>query len=150
MIDGIDYIPAALTKIRLQKEIFILDIEQGHEVFIPLELQIDNYPISYRFYDSIINHTQSTASVETKEYFKFKNNFRFNFYKNESFQQKLFEKLGLTDKAFDVDDTSNKLTFKHKIVNEKEHCLVNHHTSQHSKGLQKSKYLVIDENMERI
>lgn len=106
--------------------------------------------MSYQYYDSILNHAQSTASVETKEYFKFKNNFRFNFYKNGNFQQKLFEKLGLTDKPFDENDTTNKLTFKHKIVNEKENNLVNHHTSQHAKGLQKSKYLVIDENMERI
>ena len=80
-----NYIVAALTKIKLQKEMFVLELEMGHEVFIPKELQIDNYPISYQFYDSIINHTQSTASVETKEYFKFKNNFRFNFYKNENF-----------------------------------------------------------------
>tara|TARA_B110000285_G_C15093130_1_gene600289 strand:- start:1459 stop:1806 length:348 start_codon:yes stop_codon:yes gene_type:complete len=85
VLKGMNYIVAALTKIKLQKEMFVLELEMGHEVFIPKELQIDNYPISYQFYDSIINHTQSTASVETKEYFKFKNNFRFNFYKNENF-----------------------------------------------------------------
>ena len=38
LLNGIDYITAALIKIKLQKEIFIMDIEQGHEVFIPQEL----------------------------------------------------------------------------------------------------------------
>jgi hypothetical protein len=38
VLAGVNYIVAALTKIRLQKEMFVLDLEMGHEVFIPKEL----------------------------------------------------------------------------------------------------------------
>jgi hypothetical protein len=96
-------------------------------------LSIERYPISYHYYDAILNYTQNLVSTDTKEYFKFKNNFRFNFYKNENFKQKLLEKIGINEGT--TDNNPGKLTFKHKIVNEKERDLINHHTSQHAKGL---------------
>ena len=42
------------------------------------------------------------------------------------------------------------MTYKHKIVNEKESNKINHHSSNHIQTLQKSKYLVIDDDMNRV
>jgi hypothetical protein len=42
------------------------------------------------------------------------------------------------------------MTFKHKVVNEKEFNQINHHYSHHSTALQKSNYLIIDDDIDRI
>ena len=43
-----------LNKIRLAKEIFVIDIEKGGEVFIPVELNQGDIGRSFRFYDSLV------------------------------------------------------------------------------------------------
>jgi len=43
-----------------------LELEQGVEVYIPNELSVDRYPISYRFYDPIILISNSMISLEAK------------------------------------------------------------------------------------
>ena len=48
------YIPALLEKIKLTKEVFIYDVEQGTEVFIPCALTQYNMPVSFIYYDSTI------------------------------------------------------------------------------------------------
>jgi len=85
-VDKVLFIKLLLKKIELAKEIFILEIEQGQEVFIPAELSIDQYPMSFRFYDMILNFTKEAVSQETKEFHSFKNTFRLNFYQNENVQ----------------------------------------------------------------
>ena len=37
------------------KQIFLLEVEQGGEVFIPRELNQSDYPVSFRFYNFINN-----------------------------------------------------------------------------------------------
>ena len=53
------------------------------------------------------------------------------------------------DKLFGADEDS-KLTFKYQVVNKKESNLINHYTSEHTKTLQKSKYIQIDDNVENL
>ena len=48
------FITALLEKIKLSKEVFMYDVEQENEVFIPKELSQDSFPISFIYYDSII------------------------------------------------------------------------------------------------
>ena len=43
-----------LQKIRLAKEIFVIEIEQGGEVFIPWELNQGDIGRSFRYYDSLV------------------------------------------------------------------------------------------------
>lgn len=54
LISGPRYIEALLARIRLSKEMFLLDLQQGMEVLIPYELSQDHLPMSYRFYDFIL------------------------------------------------------------------------------------------------
>ena len=42
-----------LRRIELAKELFILEIETGQEVFIPKDLTMDHMPYTMRFYDPI-------------------------------------------------------------------------------------------------
>jgi len=46
-VRGLDFIYTLLKRIDLAREMFILDIEQGHEVYIPDELSIKAVPLSY-------------------------------------------------------------------------------------------------------
>jgi hypothetical protein len=38
------YLMAVIKKIELQKAMFVLELEQGQEVYIPNELSCDSYP----------------------------------------------------------------------------------------------------------
>ena len=60
--DKILFIKLVLKKIELAKKLFVLEIEQGEEVFIPAEISINSYPMSFRFYDSILNFTNNSVS----------------------------------------------------------------------------------------
>ena len=98
-LKGIHYVRAALMKLKLAKEIFILDMEQGREIYIPDELCIESYPESFRYYDCIIRLVRSALSDDMKQYYSFKNSFRMEFYQTEDVKQKLFEKLGIYEKT---------------------------------------------------
>ena len=54
MLKGLFFIETLLTKIKLAKQIFVLDVEQGQEVFILDDLSQRFLPPSFRFYDPII------------------------------------------------------------------------------------------------
>jgi hypothetical protein len=58
------------------------------------------------------------VSQETKEFFKFKNKFRINFFRNENVKQKFLEEMGIIEPS--MVQTDGKMTYKHKVVNEKE------------------------------
>ena len=61
----------------------------------------------------------------------------------------MLEKLGIVDAPIDSTDV-NKLTFRHAIVNEKNSSEINHTMSLHAKSLQKSRYLSIDDDIQRL
>jgi len=42
-----------MKSIDLTKKLFVLDIEQGNEVWIPKSLSLDGYPKSFQYYDPI-------------------------------------------------------------------------------------------------
>mmetsp|Transcript_2861 Transcript_2861/g.4446 ORF Transcript_2861/g.4446 Transcript_2861/m.4446 type:complete len:200 (-) Transcript_2861:1415-2014(-) len=48
------FIKVLLLKIDLIKQLFVLELEQGLEVFIPPELSIEKYPLNFQFYDHIL------------------------------------------------------------------------------------------------
>jgi hypothetical protein len=55
-------------KLKLVKEIFVLEIEQGREVSIPKELNQNDLPYSFRYYDPLITFIQETVSKQRKTY----------------------------------------------------------------------------------
>ena len=61
-ISGKAFLNALLRRIELAKEMFILEIETGQEVFIPKDLTFDSLPYSMRYYDPIIAYVQENVS----------------------------------------------------------------------------------------
>lgn len=69
MLKGLFFIETLLTKIKLAKQIFVLDIEQGQEVFVLDDLSQRALPMSFKYYDPIIKIICSKMSSESKLYF---------------------------------------------------------------------------------
>lgn len=61
MIRGPRYIEALLMKIRMGKEMFLIELELGNEILIPVDISQDQYPNSFRYYDSILQLIQLNA-----------------------------------------------------------------------------------------
>lgn len=53
-LSGILYVNAILIKIEQAKKLFVIDFSEGCEVYIPSDLSQNNLPISFRYYDPII------------------------------------------------------------------------------------------------
>ena len=79
-LPGILYIRAMLLKIELSKQIFVLEVQDGHEVFIAKDLSQQNMPISFRFYDPIIHIILDKMTAESSDYFKLKNTLKKEIY----------------------------------------------------------------------
>lgn len=47
-------IKVCLAKIKIARDMFILEMEQGCETFIPHELSQDRLPMNFWFYDPIL------------------------------------------------------------------------------------------------
>jgi hypothetical protein len=55
-VTGVTFIKAALRKISVCKQLFVLDLEQGTEVYMSKELNQNSFPMAFRYYDGILNH----------------------------------------------------------------------------------------------
>jgi len=69
LLHGLFFIETLLRKIKLAKQIFVLDLEQGQEVFILSDLSQRNLPLSFRYYDPIIKIVFNRMTQESKQYF---------------------------------------------------------------------------------
>ena len=72
------FIKCSLLRIDLIKKKFILELEQGQEVYIPPELSCDSYPTSFRYYDPIIQMVNFYTSLESKLFHQLKTQFNIN------------------------------------------------------------------------
>ena len=79
-LPGILYIRAMLMKIELSKQIFVLEIQDGLEVFICKDLSQQDMPLSFRFYDPIIHIILEKMTNESSDYFKLKNTLKKEIY----------------------------------------------------------------------
>lgn len=104
------------------KELFLFDIEEGSQVFIPKQLSQDQFPYSMRYYDSVIGYIQENINEETRQLFDLKNSVAFAIHKHSDFKIQLLESLGIIDNG-----KQKKLSFKHAAVNKKKKIEVNHH-----------------------
>lgn len=70
---GLTYIEITLKQIQLAKQLFILNIEQGEEAIIPIQLSQKNLQLSYRFYDPILKIIQDECSDSKRDFYSLKN-----------------------------------------------------------------------------
>jgi hypothetical protein len=72
---GVFLIMAILKRIEISKKLFLIDIEQGREVFIPNDLQQKKLPMTFRYFDPILQYIQESISKEKKQFFALKTSF---------------------------------------------------------------------------
>ena len=60
------FVEAILEKMKIIKDVFLWEIEEGIESFIPKELSQDHMPSSYRYYDPIIAIISENISQPTR------------------------------------------------------------------------------------
>jgi hypothetical protein len=71
-ISGTMYLKLMLQHIKVAKQLFILHVEQGTEVFILENLSQDDLPMSLRYYDPILKIVQEDCNMEKKDVFLLK------------------------------------------------------------------------------
>jgi len=69
----LEYVLCLIKRIEIAKQLFVIDIEQGTEVFIPPDLRMNTFPLSFQFNDPILMIIHSRMSDDRKEYFIKKN-----------------------------------------------------------------------------
>jgi hypothetical protein len=134
---------AILKRIEISKKLFLIDIEQGREVFIPTDLQQRKLPMTFRYFDPILQYIQESISKEKKQFFALKTSFNLEQMRDRDILSKIRRKIiGLDD-----NEVENKLYQKYsKISHNTVEDLINHRKSIHSLSLQRSDYVCVEPN----
>lgn len=99
-LKGPNYLRLQIKKYQISKKTFVLEIEQGNEVFIPRELSLMDIPISCRYYNPIINIVRITMSQSSQGFYFLKNKMvRESANKTDNLVDVLLEKLGLIQRS---------------------------------------------------
>ena len=48
------YVRALLQKMEISKQLFVMDVQDGQEVFVSKDLSQQQFPLSFRYYDPLI------------------------------------------------------------------------------------------------
>jgi hypothetical protein len=96
-LTDIFYLKAVLRKIELQKKMFVLELEQGQEVYIPNELSCDTYPQGFRFYDPIIQIVNHLFTSDNQVYHTLKTEFNLDKIKGSDWVKDLLIYVGVLE-----------------------------------------------------
>lgn len=144
---GIFMIMAILKRIEISKKIFIIDIEQGQEVFIPGDLQQNKLPMTFRYFDPILQYIQESISKEKKQYFALKTSFNLEQMRDRDFIAKTSRKIiGLDDNGVDKKLVNKYSKISHNDVED----TINHMDSVHALSLQRSDYVCVEHKQSKI
>ena len=134
---NLTFIKITLKEINLFKETFVIQMSQGNEVFIPIQLAQRQMSICYQFYDPIFQIIEEFCSNEKKNLFAQKIDLEMKIaQKEEGFLKNWFQSIAKS-KNFDQDDQENEVRFKHNSINDDSSLnMVNYLASEHVKCLQ--------------
>ena len=63
----------------------------------------------------------------------------------------MMERLGILDvEDINGNNVKNRFSFKFSVINHKERETLNHHNSNHTMTIQRSKYLIIEDDIKRL
>lgn len=127
----------------MQKK-FILELEQGQEVYIPDELSCDQYPNSFGYYDPLIQVINLHFQNSSKSYFQIKTQFNLNKIKNTNLQRQILINLGV------LEGEIKKPVHRFSAINQMGVPYLRHTDTHHSVGLQRSRYLLVDTDEDRL
>lgn len=71
-VTGIVFVFLQLKIIKIQQDIFLLDMKQGRECLIPKAISISEFPESFRYYDPVLSWLQQNIDDHTKHVFNVK------------------------------------------------------------------------------
>lgn len=69
IITGYTIVNSILKKIEVQKDLLVLDVQLGKEVFLGAEFSMSNLPASFRYYDPILRIIQKKLKPSRTRYF---------------------------------------------------------------------------------
>lgn len=72
VLQDIFFIKALLMKFELSKRLFVLEIEQGQEVYIPEDMSQRKLPLSFLYYDPVLRIIDSLIDPKTKNFYNLK------------------------------------------------------------------------------
>lgn len=107
-VHGLVFLRAYLKKIEISKLLFLSEIEDGLETFIPAELAQNHLPFSFKYYDPILAIVQENVSKERREFFTLKQEVACSIHRKSDLKQQMLEKFGIVDVP---SEKTAKLTF---------------------------------------
>lgn len=134
----------------MTKQLLIQDIYQGGEVIVPSTLLVSNLPLSYRFYDYTLRLIQDECSDQNK------NEFGLKYWQ---MLQRISDDMGLKRKIMEMTGLkklflkqAEKPIYRYQSLSDGQGLLdeIDHQRSEHSRSLQLSKYITIENNQERL
>ena len=141
---GTLYLDVLLEKYKLVKDLFINEVENGTETYIPNDLSQDKLPMSFRYYDPIIAIISEHVSHRKRENLTLKQKVAHKLHQDGDIKRMILEKTGVHSAR-----GKEPLVFKYTAINKKLPVGVNHHNSHHTMALQRSKYICLDDNIKK-
>jgi hypothetical protein len=124
------YLEVLLEKYKLVKELFINEVENGTETYIPKDLSQDHLPMSYRYYDPIIAIISEHVSHQKRENLTLKQKVAYKLHFDGDVRRQILEKAGVHSKR-----GNEPLVFKYTALNKKPPVGINHNNSHHTMAL---------------
>ena len=131
------YLRMMLLRIKISKEMFMAELEQGKVSFINHDLSMDQLPYSFRFYDSLILQIQEKLNPARREFHALEKSIALRFL-DQNISNDIMMKL---------QGKAERLTCNYSTVDKKNKSELDHHKSPYTMDVQRSKYLTVDPNV---
>ena len=132
-LQGLYYLKAIKRKFELKEQILAIYIEHSNEVFIPNELCMDDLPLSFQYYDSIIFKLKNHIALDRQEFHAEKTKSKIDTYLQKNINMAIVKNL--------TAEEDGKHHQKFKKVNYQKINFLDHHDTHHTLSLQRSRYL---------
>ena len=127
VINGEIYVKSILSKIELLKELLLLDVELGSSVYLCDEFNMNDLPLSFRYYDPILRIIIKKLNPKRERFYLDQKHLAKMFFDNSTKQQ-LLKHIG-----FKKDIMEPKLEINYKPINEVVRKEINFKYSKHAK-----------------
>lgn len=141
IVRGEVYLDCILKKVDLSRDILILDIQLGKEVFMDSEFNMNQLPASYRYYDPILRIVQKKIKPSRRTFFLVQKQIASMFH-HQSVPRQIMKKVGLKE-----DEDNKMFTLKQKKVDNVQRKEINYNKSPHVRQMQRSCYVKIDDEV---
>lgn len=142
IISGDIFVKSIISKIEILKELLILDVQLGMAVYLCDEFNMNQLPLSFRYYDPILRIILKGLNPQRQRFYMDQKHLAKMFHEQSTHQQFL-KVLGLKE---DKDEGAQKQVIKHKPVNLARRKEIDFNFSKHAMQIQRSYYVKIDDD----